>query len=85
MIFILSSLFCCQGNKWWQTSDEPWQTLACCREIASAVRSADPENYICYYPVQQVCQLLLARLCEEIINEVSVEANVNLNLMIRKS
>ncbi|XP_070207362.1 DNA-directed RNA polymerase, mitochondrial-like [Littorina saxatilis] len=41
------------GNKWWQKSDEPWQTLACCMEIARASRSPDPENYICHLPVHQ--------------------------------
>lgn len=43
-----------QGNKWWQKSDEPWQTLACCMEIAKAVRSPDPERYVCHLPIHQV-------------------------------
>ena len=43
-----------QGNKWWQKSDEPWQTLACCLEIAKVVRSPDPEAYMCHLPVHQV-------------------------------
>ena len=43
------------GRKWWQTSDEPWQTLACCMELAKAVRCPDPEEYVCYFPVHQVC------------------------------
>jgi len=34
------------GRKWWQQSDEPWQTLAVCKEIANALRSPDPEQYI---------------------------------------
>lgn len=41
------------GNLWWKTSDEPWQTLACCKEIASAVRSPDPSKYISHFPVHQ--------------------------------
>lgn len=41
------------GKKWWQKSDEPWQTLSCCMEIAKAIRSADPAKYVCSYPVHQ--------------------------------
>ncbi|XP_067872329.1 DNA-directed RNA polymerase, mitochondrial isoform X2 [Heterodontus francisci] len=41
------------GRKWWMNADEPWQTLACCREIAHAVRSPDTTKYISYYPVHQ--------------------------------
>ncbi|XP_054160860.1 DNA-directed RNA polymerase, mitochondrial-like [Oppia nitens] len=42
-----------EGCKWWQQSDEPWQTLACCMEIAKAVRSPDPKQYVCHFPVHQ--------------------------------
>ncbi|XP_036623366.1 DNA-directed RNA polymerase, mitochondrial [Trichosurus vulpecula] len=41
------------GKKWWMDVDEPWQTLACCMEIANAVRSPDPEAYISHFPVHQ--------------------------------
>ncbi|XP_068958066.1 DNA-directed RNA polymerase, mitochondrial [Petaurus breviceps papuanus] len=41
------------GRKWWMDVDEPWQALACCMEIASAVRSPDPEAYISHFPVHQ--------------------------------
>ncbi|XP_067658835.1 DNA-directed RNA polymerase, mitochondrial-like [Haliotis asinina] len=41
------------GNRWWQGSDEPWQTLACCKEIANVVRSPDPSQYVCHLPVHQ--------------------------------
>uniref|UniRef100_UPI00398F7099 DNA-directed RNA polymerase, mitochondrial isoform X2 n=1 Tax=Pristiophorus japonicus TaxID=55135 RepID=UPI00398F7099 len=41
------------GRKWWMNADEPWQTLACCTEIAHAVRSPDPTKYISYFPVHQ--------------------------------
>lgn len=34
--------------------DEPWQTLACCMEIAKALRSPDPAAYISHFPVHQV-------------------------------
>uniref|UniRef100_A0A8C8H4W5 DNA-directed RNA polymerase n=1 Tax=Oncorhynchus tshawytscha TaxID=74940 RepID=A0A8C8H4W5_ONCTS len=41
------------GKKWWQNADEPWQTLACCMEIANAVRSPDPTHFISHFPVHQ--------------------------------
>ncbi|BFZ24798.1 hypothetical protein BsWGS_27837 [Bradybaena similaris] len=42
------------GNRWWQTSDEPWQTLACCKEIAQIERfGGNKEEYMCHFPVHQ--------------------------------
>ncbi|KAM3937317.1 DNA-directed RNA polymerase, mitochondrial [Leptodactylus fuscus] len=41
------------GRKWWMEADEPWQTLACCIEVANASRSPDPTKYISYFPVHQ--------------------------------
>ncbi|CAH6779348.1 Polrmt [Phodopus roborovskii] len=41
------------GRKWWMEADEPWQTLACCMEVAQAVRSPDPTAYISHLPVHQ--------------------------------
>ncbi|XP_075980404.1 mitochondrial RNA polymerase [Anticarsia gemmatalis] len=41
------------GEGWWTQSEEPWQTLACCMEIANAVRSPNPEEYLCGFPVHQ--------------------------------
>lgn len=41
------------GRMWWAQSEEPWQTLACCMEIAKAMKSGDPENYVCHFPVHQ--------------------------------
>ncbi|KAG6451382.1 hypothetical protein O3G_MSEX007099 [Manduca sexta] len=41
------------GEGWWMQSEEPWQTLACCMEIANAVRSPNPEEYECGFPVHQ--------------------------------
>lgn len=29
------------GRRWWTQSDEPWQTLAVCKEIANAIRSGE--------------------------------------------
>ncbi|XP_031430295.1 DNA-directed RNA polymerase, mitochondrial isoform X1 [Clupea harengus] len=41
------------GKKWWMQADEPWQCLACCMEIANAIRSPDPTQFISYFPVHQ--------------------------------
>ncbi|XP_044528482.1 DNA-directed RNA polymerase, mitochondrial [Gracilinanus agilis] len=41
------------GRKWWMDVDEPWQALACCMEIANAVRSPDPTAYVSHFPVHQ--------------------------------
>ncbi|XP_050995812.1 DNA-directed RNA polymerase, mitochondrial [Acomys russatus] len=41
------------GRKWWMEADEPWQTLACCMEVAQAVRSPDPAAYVSHLPVHQ--------------------------------
>ncbi|NXO02392.1 RPOM protein, partial [Rhinopomastus cyanomelas] len=41
------------GRKWWMNTDEPWQALACCMEIANASRSPDPAAYISHFPVHQ--------------------------------
>nr|XP_012291235.1 DNA-directed RNA polymerase, mitochondrial [Aotus nancymaae] len=41
------------GRKWWMGSEEPWQTLACCMEIAKAVRTSDPATYVSHFPVHQ--------------------------------
>lgn len=35
-------------------ADEPWQALACCMEIAQAVRAPSPAAYISHFPVHQV-------------------------------
>ncbi|CAH1639276.1 unnamed protein product [Spodoptera littoralis] len=42
-----------EGQRWWAESEEPWQTLACCMEIANAVRSPNHEEYLCGFPVHQ--------------------------------
>ncbi|NXL40006.1 RPOM protein, partial [Glaucidium brasilianum] len=41
------------GRKWWMNTDEPWQALACCMEIAKASRSPDPAAYVSHFPVHQ--------------------------------
>ncbi|XP_028906985.1 DNA-directed RNA polymerase, mitochondrial [Ornithorhynchus anatinus] len=41
------------GKKWWMDMEDPWQVLACCMEIARAIRSPDPAAYISHFPVHQ--------------------------------
>ncbi|XP_023247852.1 DNA-directed RNA polymerase, mitochondrial isoform X2 [Copidosoma floridanum] len=41
------------GQKWWATSDEPWQTLAACMEIAAALKSPNPEKFMSGFPIHQ--------------------------------
>ena len=41
------------GNKWWMTSDTPWQTLAACFELTAALRSNNPSEYVSYLPIHQ--------------------------------
>ena len=43
-----------QGARWWTQCDDKWQALACCREIAAALRHDGPaEEYVSHLPVQQ--------------------------------
>lgn len=39
-------------------ADDPWQTLACCMEVARAVQSPDPAAYVSHLPVHQVGSVL---------------------------
>jgi len=41
------------GRGWWKTADDPWQALATCMEIADAIRSPDPTQFISHQPVHQ--------------------------------
>lgn len=38
---------------WWTKSDEPWQTLAACKEINNALQSENIEEYITGFPIHQ--------------------------------
>ncbi|NXW66546.1 RPOM protein, partial [Eurystomus gularis] len=64
------------GRKWWMNTDEPWQALACCMEIARASRSPDPAAYISHFPVHQdgSCNGLqhYAALGRDLIGAISV-------------
>ncbi|KXJ71689.1 hypothetical protein RP20_CCG019929 [Aedes albopictus] len=41
------------GRMWWSSSDEPWQTLACCIEIAKVHRCPDPTKFMSGFPIHQ--------------------------------
>lgn len=41
------------GRLWWQKSEEPWQTLACCMEINNAIKSEDPSSFLSNFPIHQ--------------------------------
>ncbi|KAJ9095344.1 hypothetical protein QFC21_005710 [Naganishia friedmannii] len=41
------------GAKWWLQAEDPWQCLACCVDIAAALRSPDPTAYLSSLPVHQ--------------------------------
>ncbi|XP_011205921.2 DNA-directed RNA polymerase, mitochondrial [Bactrocera dorsalis] len=41
------------GRMWWAQSDEPWQTLACCMEIAKVYRSNNREGFLSRFPIHQ--------------------------------
>ena len=41
------------GKLWWQKSEKPWQTLACCMEIQNAIQSKEPSEYLSNFPIHQ--------------------------------
>ncbi|GAV03671.1 hypothetical protein RvY_14063-3 [Ramazzottius varieornatus] len=42
------------GGQWWKKSDDPWQTLACCKEIAKASRhAAGAAAFVSHFPIHQ--------------------------------
>lgn len=41
------------GRRWWTRNENPWQVLACCKEIAKAIRSRDHKQYVSHFPVHQ--------------------------------
>lgn len=38
---------------WWSKSDDPWQTLATCMEIAAALKSPNPAEFMSGFPIHQ--------------------------------
>ncbi|TKX19877.1 DNA-directed RNA polymerase [Elsinoe australis] len=41
------------GRKWWQESEDAWQTLAACFELKHALETPDPTTFVSRLPVQQ--------------------------------
>ncbi|KAL9073286.1 MAG: hypothetical protein Q9157_004799 [Trypethelium eluteriae] len=41
------------GNRWWLTAEDPWQTLAASFELTRALDSPDPASYISHLPIHQ--------------------------------
>lgn len=41
------------GKMWWAKADEPWQTLAACKEVDNALQSSNVEKYVCRLPIHQ--------------------------------
>ncbi|KAJ3178838.1 DNA-directed RNA polymerase [Irineochytrium annulatum] len=41
------------GRRWWMGGEEPWQLLACCFELADALRSPKPEEFLSRMPIHQ--------------------------------
>jgi DNA-directed RNA polymerase len=41
------------GKRWWLTAEDPWQSLACCFEIKSALDSGDSATFISHLAVHQ--------------------------------
>ncbi|EFC38178.1 predicted protein [Naegleria gruberi] len=41
-----------EGNRWWLKSENPWQTLAACVELAECLRSPNPEEFLSHLPIQ---------------------------------
>jgi DNA-directed RNA polymerase len=42
-----------RGRRWWQAADKPFEFLAACHELVSALRSSDPTQYLSDLPVHQ--------------------------------
>ena len=43
-----------EGRRWWLTAEDPFQCLATCMEISSALLSTNLETYCSYLPIHQV-------------------------------
>ena len=42
-----------RNGKWWTTADSPWQALACILELADALQSGNPEEFVSHLPIHQ--------------------------------
>uniref|UniRef100_A0A7E4UYQ3 DNA-directed RNA polymerase n=1 Tax=Panagrellus redivivus TaxID=6233 RepID=A0A7E4UYQ3_PANRE len=41
------------GRRWWLESDDPWQTLAACKELRDALKLSNPAEFISHLPIHQ--------------------------------
>ena len=41
------------GKRWWLKAEDPWQCLAACKELKSALDLPDPTQYICQLAIHQ--------------------------------
>ncbi|KAI3388460.1 hypothetical protein SNEBB_009641 [Seison nebaliae] len=41
------------NESWWMNSDDPWQTLACCKELMEAMKCDDPKEFLSSLPIHQ--------------------------------
>ncbi|KIW81869.1 hypothetical protein Z517_04895 [Fonsecaea pedrosoi CBS 271.37] len=41
------------GRRWWLTAEDPWQCLATCFELTSALGSLDPTKFVSRLPIHQ--------------------------------
>lgn len=48
-----SALHPLDGKGWWQEGSDPWQTLAACIELNSALSCENPEEFVSHLPVHQ--------------------------------
>lgn len=48
-----SALYPLEGDMWWAKAESPFQALAACFELQSAMELADPAGYLCRLPVHQ--------------------------------
>lgn len=42
-----------KGRRWWLRAEDPWQCLAACMELKSALESPDPRNFVSHMPIHQ--------------------------------
>ncbi|EPE35253.1 DNA/RNA polymerase [Glarea lozoyensis ATCC 20868] len=42
-----------EGSRWWLNAEDPWQTLAACFELKSALDCEDPTSFVSHLPVHQ--------------------------------
>ncbi|KAI9723977.1 MAG: hypothetical protein M1812_000695 [Candelaria pacifica] len=41
------------GKRWWLKAEDPWQCLAACIELKSALESPDPSKFVSHLPIHQ--------------------------------